>query len=140
MLPEQKRAWCAAVVCVVAVVGFVALFPVRGVQGWSALGLAGLAALTPLLFRARSKRGEVASDERDEMVLERATLAAFATSTVWFALACMGFYFLCMLRGEKEISIEVLPFICIAAVALHFGVRAVCVLHLYREHGADENN
>lgn len=137
MLPEQKRAWFVIVVFLAAVAGVIALIPFAGIRAWSALGVFGLAGLTPLLFRGGRESGEVASDERDEMILKRATLMGFGASYVWFVLGCMGAWAYSMLRGRQTIRIDVLPFVVVFGLIVCFVTRAAGILYLYREHGAD---
>ncbi len=137
MLPEQKRAWFVVGLFLVAVAAIAALVPFAGVHAWGAIGLFGFAGLTPLLFRAKLRPGEVASDERDEVILRAATLGGFGMSHTWFVLASMAVWFACMLRKQKMVSIEVLPFIVIVGTVVFFVIRAVAILLLYRREGAD---
>ena len=140
MLPEQKRAWFVVVLFIVAISGVAALVPFAGVHAWGGIGVVGLAGLAPLLFPAKPKPGQVARDERDQMILLKATFGGFALSHTWFILGCMAVWFFCMLREQKACSIEVLPFLVIVGTVVHFVTRAAATLLLYREHGADGEN
>ncbi|MHC5034578.1 MAG: hypothetical protein ACYTFZ_06045 [Planctomycetota bacterium] len=140
MLPEQKWAWFVVVLFLVAIGGVAALVPFAGVHAWGAIGVFGLAGLTPLLFPARPKPGLVVRDERDQLIVAKATLGGFAMSHSWFVLGCMAVWFYCMLSGQRAFSIEVLPFIVILGTVIHFVSRAVATLFLYREHGANGEN
>jgi hypothetical protein len=137
MRPEQKRAWADVVVFAVAVAAVLALIPVAGFRAWGAIGIFGFACLTPLLFRTKVEPGHVASDERDQMILLMAQLGGFRISHIWFVLGSMVVWFYCMLQGKKAFSIEAFPFLVIVGTAIHYVVRAMATLLLYREHGAD---
>jgi hypothetical protein len=137
MLPEQKRAWFVVVIIVIALAGVAAVVPFAGVRAWPAVGLFSLVGLAPFLFRPKLKPGEVASDERDQKILLGATLGGFAASHTWFVLACMAPWFFCVFRGEKAISIQVLPVIVISDIVVWLLTRAVSTLVLYRREGAN---
>jgi len=140
MLPEQKRAWFVVVVSAVVVGGVAALAPFGGARALGVLGLFGLVGLTPLLFRAKPKPGQVASDERDQEILLKATVGGFATSYLWFVLGCMAVWFFCMWRGQKMVRIDVLPFLVVVGAVALMVTRAVGTLLAYRGHGADGEN
>ena len=117
MVPEQKRAWFLLAVVAVALLVGVALIPLAGVGAWGGLGILGLVGFTPLLFRKKRGPGEVAVDERDKMILEKATLRGGMTSYLWFVLACM--FAVRMHVPEQEGDLH-------SSAALHRYVRSDC--------------
>ena len=137
MLPEQKRSWFMVVLFVVALSAVAVLVPFAGFHAWGALGVFGLAGLAPVLFREKSEEGQVARDERDEMIQHRATFGGFGVAHSWFVLGAMAVWFFCMFRDQEAFSIELLPFLVIVGTVLFFVTRAVMTLYLYREHGGD---
>jgi hypothetical protein len=132
MSVEEKRAWFVLGVFAVAVATFLVLIPVVGARvAWGALGLFGFAGLTPLLFRKRGSPEEVTFDERDQVIVERATLAGGVLSYVWFVLACMVPWFVYMFRGYKTISIHTLPFVVVCGAIAFYVTRAATIVVLY---------
>lgn len=132
MSMEQKRAWFVLGVFAVAVATFLVLIPIVSASvAWGALGLFGFAGLTPLLFRKTGSPGEVTLDERDQVIVERATLAGGVLSYVWFVLACMVPWFVYMFRGYKTISIHTLPIVVICGAIAFMVARAATIVVLY---------
>ena len=141
MVPEQKRAWITAVLAGIALAGFFVCVPLIGWRiAAASFGVIGFAGLTPLLFRKKSNPAEVATDERDKMIAEKATLAGGIASFQVMLLGCMVPWFICMFQGREVISIYVLPNIVFAGMVGLYGVRAVAMLILYgREPGHGED-
>ena len=135
MNSEQKRAWFVVGVFAVVLAGVLVVVPFAGWGAFGVTGLLGFWGLTPLLFRKKRYPGQVATDERDRMILEKATLGGGMTSYLWFVLACMVLWFIHMYQGKKTISIHVLPFIVLGGAAALMVVRAVATLILYGREG-----
>ena len=138
MLTEQKQAWFMIVIFLVSLVAFVATAPVFGAtRAWGVLGLNGFGAFGPFIFRRKRKAGKVASDERDQTILLHATFAAGLTSYTVFVAACMIPWSVCMVRGEKTIAIDILPFVVVMGVIAHFLARSVALLIGYGWRSGD---
>jgi len=138
MVPEQKQAWLFIAVFVGCVVVFLATAPIFGAtRAWGVFGLCGVGALGQLVFRRKRGAGEVASDERDELIMTRVTMVAGLTSYTVVVFACMIPWFVCMVRGEKTIAIDILPFVVVTGVIGHFLARSVGVLTGYGWRSSD---
>ena len=132
MSVEQKCAWLIVGCFALALVGFLVLVPLIGVKAAvSAFGLFGFGGLGPLLFRKKRMPAEVAMDERDRMIAEKATLGGGMSSYMVFILACMIPWFVYMFQGKKTISIHVLPLVVFCGGITFFVVRSVVILILY---------
>lgn len=139
MRPEQKRAWFVVGVFAVALAAFLVLAPLFGAEpAWGVFGGCAVWGLSPLLFRRRRDPDEVADDERDQLIAERAMLAGGMSSYLVFVLACMIIWFVRMFRGdqaisigERTISIHVLPLIVLCGGITFFVVSAATTLVLY---------
>ena len=151
MVAEQKRAWFVVGVFAVALAGGLVAAPFAGLGALGASGLLGLWGLIPFLFRKKRDPAQVATDERDRMVLQKAALFGGMMSYLWFVLACMTVWFIHMYQdfirlyqdfgdfanfGQKTISIHVLPVIVMGGAIILMVVTAVAALILYgREAG-----
>ena len=146
MVPEQKRAWFVVGVFAVALAIALALLPFAGAGALAATGVFGLWGLTPLLFRKKRDSTEVPFDERDTMIVQKATLVAGMMSYVSFILACMAPWFVYMCRSKDwwyrspTISIHVLPLIVLPGMIVLFVGRAIAILVLYGREANDAKN
>jgi hypothetical protein len=141
MVPEQKRAWFVLAVFALYVLAVLALVPLLGVHAWAAWGVFGLVPLAGLLFPSKRRPGEVAYDERDRMIREKATLAGGMVSYLVFILACIVPWFIYMAQGRREISIQWLPMgVVVPGFIALIVTRSVVTLVLYgsgAEHDED---
>lgn len=137
MNAEQKVAWFTLVVCLAAISAAGLLhwhygFPMA-FAGFALLGLTGF---NPILLRSASANQAVDCDERDRMILRRATVAGGMVSYLIFVLACMGAWFLHFSTGKQDIDISILPLIvCLGGIGL-LTARSLAILILYREGGS----
>ena len=140
MSPEQKRGWFVVGVFVLALAGVLVAAPFAGLGALGAFGVLGFWGLTPLLFRKKRDPAQPAIDERDRMILLKATFLGAMTSYMWFVLVCMVLWFVHMYQGNKTISIHVLAVIVGGGGSALMVVRAVVILILYgreRRRGED---
>ncbi len=136
MLPEQKRAWFAVAVFAVAFVCYVLLtFLVGPKPAFAASGLLGLWGLTPVLFRKKRDPAEVAFDERDTMILKKATLVGAIISYEVFYMASFVPWGVYYWQGKETISIHVLPLIAFSGGIVLMVARAIGILILYGREG-----
>jgi len=139
---EQKRAWFMVGMFGLAVVACLVLIPVLGLPAaLGGLGLSGLGGFATLVFRDRAGQGEVATDERDRMIAEKATLGGAMASHLALIAICMtawGVVF--AYQGRETIPVHSLPWISIGASIVFYVARSVAVIVLYgpgKRHAAD---
>ena len=141
MVPEQKRAWFIIGVFAVAVVCFLLLIPFVGAKrAVGGFGVFGLAGLTPILFRKKRDSNEVAEDERDKAIAEKATLGGGISSYTAVVLVCMITWAVFKNQGKEVIGIGVLPHIVGVALTVLFTVRSITILILYGRERTDGQN
>ncbi|HUW57408.1 MAG TPA: DUF2178 domain-containing protein [Planctomycetota bacterium] len=139
MSREQKMAWLTVGCFAVGLIGFLSLLPfTRPRAAVAAFAVVGFGGLGPLLFRKKRDPKEVAEDERDKMIAQKATLAAGVSSYTAFVLVCMITWGICHHQGREQISIHGLPLIVFFAGLIVFFVgRAATILGLYGREAAD---
>ena len=131
MSTQQKRAWFSLAVCGVALLGFV-LFCAFVRVSLAPFAVCALWVLEPLLFRKKPIGEEPIEDERDKMIMEKAVLAAGASSYVAFILACIIPWGIIYMRGtEKLIHVDALPSIILAGAFAFFAAKSVTILVMY---------
>ena len=136
MPPEQKQSVFIVLVCAVSVMLYAVLTLVGMKHAPVAFGVMFIAGLAPLLFPRKHKRGEVAWDERDEVIVKKATRGGAMCSYGIFIAGCMVPWTIYKEMGKEVISIHVLPWIAGAGIIVFFVARAIVILILYgREKG-----
>ncbi len=103
----------------------------KALAGLGFLGIGGLMGLSPILFR--KKPGQSVFDERDLLVYRRATLAAYSTFWVLFAVACMVPW-LALERGTT-IRIVVLPCMLAGGFVIVQLIQSIAILIQYGRGG-----
>jgi len=132
---SQKIAWLLVVTISLAVILSTAAIAVlyvkvgmpKALAGLGFIGVAGFGGLGPLVFK-KDKR-PVTCDERDKLINHRAALAAFGTSYLVVAVACMAPFYI--LGPHASISVTWLPMIFGGAALTVFFVHSVAILIQY---------
>ena len=138
MSPEQKQSWCIVVAFAFALVVFLLLIPLIGTKiAFGALGLAGLGGLAPVIFGVKRKAGEVAVDERDKMIAQKATMGGAMLGLNTALLLCMILWSVYRAQGKDTISINMLPLIVFAEMMMFWLARAITILVLYGRERSD---
>ncbi|MCK4850496.1 MAG: hypothetical protein KAT11_04050 [Phycisphaerae bacterium] len=138
MRPEQKRAWFILGICAVALLGFVVFIIVFKRIRAAPFAICALWVLEPLLFRRKSIAEKVSSDERDQMIAEKAVLFAGAASYVTFILACIIPWIVLYASGaEKLIHVDALGTIIMAGGFAFFVAKSITTLVLYGRERRD---
>jgi hypothetical protein len=86
MSAPQKHAWFNLVVIAATLAIVLLLYPVLGKGALGGLGFLGLLGLGGFFYR--KKRGQVLTDERDNLIHQRSTIAAY--SVFWLAFVAAG--------------------------------------------------
>lgn len=116
-------------VALLSSLGFYLATGSRGAAGF--LGLAGLAGLAGAIFRRKTGPGEVAFDERDRAIAEKAGFRGAMAAYGAVVLGCMGPWFICMFSREDKISVYYLPILVVFAMIALEGVRSATIILLY---------
>ena len=135
MPPEQKQSVFIVLVFAVSVMLYAVLTLVGMKHAPVAFGVMGIGGLAPLLFRSRRQPGEVASDERDEVIAKKATRGGAMCSYGVFIAGCLVPWTIYREMGKEVISINVLPCIAGAGIITFFVARAIAILILYSREG-----
>jgi hypothetical protein len=132
MNTEQKVAWFLIILCCVSSFGFLALIPFLGpTVSLSVFSILGLYGFSPWIFRAKKRTVKISVDERDRLIIRKATLAGAISSYSVFVIGCMLPWFIYMYQGKKVINIMILPFIMLCGVIVLLLVRSIVLLVLY---------
>jgi hypothetical protein len=112
-------------------------------EGPSLLFLAGFAASTivgglswPFLLlvnKRKKKTGTTKFDERDQLILIRATLAAYAVLWLYFVAACI--YAWSSAGPERSISVNVMPMVIVGGISVFLVVQSLATLIQYGRSG-----
>ena len=86
MSPPQKHAWFNLAVITVTLTAVLVLYPFLGKGALGGLGFLGLLGLGGFFYR--KKRGEILTDERDNLIHQRSTVVAY--SVFWLAFVAAG--------------------------------------------------
>ena len=139
MSPEQKQSWCVVAAFAFALVVFLVSIPLIGLKiAFGALGLVGFGGLAPIIFQVKHKAGEIAVDERDKKIAQKATMGGAMLGLNTAFLMCMILWFVYRAQRKDAISINLLPLIVFAEVIVFWVTRAIAILVLYgreRSHG-----
>ena len=115
----QKIAWFNLVVIAVAVIAtsiaIAVEFHLRGYStiGWWSIGILALLQLTPYLFKKPQSPGAVVSDERDELILKKAVLHAWAA--FWWIFVVLCFVLFLVVGPRNSVPTIALPLIALGA-------------------------
>ena len=133
----QKMAWFMLIVIVAALTLSVAAVGVlylvlgfsipRALGGLGFLGVAGLGGLVPLLFK--KDKNKVQYDERDLLILNMASLAAYSIFWFLFVLAAMIPFF--VLGPKGTISVKYLPAMVFGGMITVMLVQSIVTLEQY---------
>jgi len=128
----------------VSVLAVAVLITFAGRAACHELGFFGLSGITPMLFRQRKEPEEVVLDERDTAVGQKAVIAGGMASCLAFVVACMTARFVCMARGQKDmskdISIHYLPFVVVSGAITPMGVKSVVTLAFHGSGARDDEH
>ncbi len=132
-MPRQlKIAWYIVVVSLASflTVGVLAtvLGTAKALPGFALFAFVGL---SPFLFREKRRPGEVAFDERDNVINRKAALAGAMASYLWFVLSCMIFWAILRHQGQTTVSINLLPEIVGIGGMILFFSHALATIVLY---------
>jgi hypothetical protein len=98
--------------------------------------IGGLSWLFLLFFNKRRKRIETTKfDERDQLILIRATLAAYVVLWLYFIAACI--YAWLSVAPERSISVNVMPMVIIGGIVVFLVVQSLATLIQYGWKGKD---
>lgn len=133
MNTEQKVAWFTIVVCSLTLMSFVTLHTLYGSPGaYAAFSLMALTGFNPILFRKHKEDQRTSLDERDRIILRKASVAGGMLSYAIFVLVSMGAWFVQFSRGRHEVEISILPFIVFCGGITLFLTRSITLIVLYR--------
>ena len=142
MTRQEKIAWFNLAVFGVAAITFVALFVfIRSARpeftllrqlhfSTAAVGFCGLWGLNFFMFRGTD--GPVVEDERDRFIQLRAVFGAHMMFWLVFVGTCMGVWGVNMVRGNEQISIQLLPMLVFLGMVVVGVTQAVVTLIMYR--------
>ena len=140
----QKTAWFMLTVTVAALglsltaIGVLYLVfgqPIsRALRGFGFIGVAGLGGLAPLLFR--KGKNKVQQDERDLLIQNMASLAAYSIFWFLFVLAAMIPFF--VLGPKGTISVKYLPTMVFGGMITVMLVQSIVTLEQYGRSGKGE--
>lgn len=121
----------------VGVLHFVVGLPLgRALGGFGFIGICGLTGLSQLLYK--KERDKVSFDERDLMILRKASLGAYSIFWFLFVLAAMIPFF--VLGPKGAVSVKYLAAMVFGGMIVVVLVQSVITLELYgwREKGEKE--
>lgn len=134
---EEKAAWFTIVVCTLSLIGFAILYSLYGSPvAFAAFSVLGFTGFTPILFRSRKGDPRTSIDERDRLIIRKATVAGGMSSYVIFVLVSMGVWFVQFSQGNREIEISILPFVVLCGGVTLFLTRSIALIVLYRGEGS----
>ncbi len=97
----------------------------------------GLAWLFLFFFnKSRKRTGTTEFDERDQLILIRATLAAYTVLWLYFIVACI--YAWLSAAPERFISVNVMPMVIVGGIAVFLVVQSIATLIQYSRGGKGE--
>lgn len=107
MSAQQKYALFNLVVALAAIVSYFVLLPILGpLRASGAFGLLGLCGLGAFSIHQKRRHGRVATDEREQLIWQRATLVA--KSVIWVGLVVAFLVALRTFGDDGEISMRIL--------------------------------
>jgi hypothetical protein len=91
-----------------------------------------------LFFFNKNRKGKRKTefDERDQLILTRATLAAYVVLWLYFIAACI--YAWLSTRPEHSISVNVMPMVIVGGIAVFLVVQSIATLIQYGRSGKGE--
>ncbi len=133
----QKISWlmviCIGIAMIVSTIAVTILyfkvgFP-KAWTGFAFMGLGGLGGFGPIIFK--KDPSPIQADERDRLINLKAAQAAFTLSYLVFGLLCMGIWGYYHHREIETITINILPWLFMAAGFTTFFTHALMILLLY---------
>ena len=79
--------------------------------------------------KSRKRKGTTEFDERDQLILIRATLAAYVVLWLYFIVACI--YAWLSAAPERSISVNVMPMAIVGGIAVFLIVQSIATLIQY---------
>ncbi|MHC4240034.1 MAG: hypothetical protein ACYSUC_09820 [Planctomycetota bacterium] len=99
--------------------------------------IGGLSWLFLLFFnKSRKRTGTTEFDERDQLILTRATLAAYVVLWLYFVSSCIFAWL--FVAPERQISVNVMPMVVIGGIVVFHFVQGVSTLIQYGRAGKGE--
>ncbi|UCE49314.1 MAG: hypothetical protein JSW47_04060 [Phycisphaerales bacterium] len=99
----------------------------RATGGFGLIGICGLMGLSPILFRREP--GGVDFDERDLLILRKASLGAYSIFWLLFVLAAMVPFF--VLGPDGEVSVKYLAAMVLGGIVVVTLVQSIVTLEQY---------
>ncbi|UCF14033.1 MAG: hypothetical protein JSW59_11530 [Phycisphaerales bacterium] len=99
----------------------------RATGGFGLIGICGLMGLSPILFRREP--GGVDFDERDLLILRKASLGAYSIFWLLFVLAAMVPFF--VLGPDGEVSVKYLAAMVLGGIVVVALVQSIVTLEQY---------
>ncbi|UCF43792.1 MAG: hypothetical protein JSV99_02355 [Planctomycetota bacterium] len=119
----------------VVIAALVAGFP-KALCGLSFLGISGLMGFSPLFFR--KKKGQVAFDERDEVIIRKAVFSCFICSYIFLAGVCIATSVIVGTSGT--VSARMLPIMVVSGFIVGMLVQSIVTLREYGWGGKGEKS
>jgi len=88
--------------------------------------------------KSRKRKGTTEFDERDQLILIRATLAAYVVLWLYFIVACI--YAWLSAAPERSISVNVMPMVIVGGIAVFLIVQSIATLIQYGRVGKGEKS
>ena len=135
MVVQQKVAWFNLAVLSAALLAYIILIPLFGAPAaLGAFGICGLCGFGVPFYRRRSSG--VSSDERDEFILKKATLAGYGTFWVLFVAVSMTTWgVIRYVKHQETVSVDVLPVLVLGGWLAFMFTQSIATLIQYgRSH------
>jgi hypothetical protein len=138
MTLQQKVAWFNLAVSGAAVLAYVALVPVLGAgPALGAFGICGLWGFSVLFHRRR--KGQVVTDEREQLIAVRSQLAGLWVFWEAFVAACMITWAVVRYHYDRSVvPVDLLPVLVMGGMVVYGVTQSIAVLIQYRSKGALE--
>ena len=85
--------------------------------------------------KSRKTTGTTGFDERDQLILIRATLSAYVVLWLYFIAACI--YAWLSAAPERSISVNIMPLVIVGGIAVFLIAQSIATLIQYGRGGKD---
>jgi hypothetical protein len=134
MCQTQKEALFFLVVIALSLATVVVLYPFLGRGAVGGFGILGFLGLGPL-FSYWRHRGQVMTDERDQLIRRRSTIFAF--SVFWLAFLASAMLAWAVYGGDGAVPVMTVMYAVWCSVILFVGTHAIATLVQYGQGGSD---